>query len=356
MAESKDGVKFARDDFQTENANFMKQLRLKQDFTDVTLVADDGLVRSHKMVLAAGSSVFQDLLGGVLRDQACPCIFLWGVKKKHLELLLDFFYCGETDMAEEDVSFFLELSNRLGMVGLQLGPRNKDENLPEINHEAKLEDEGAIREELFFAHETALNQEAEPKKSLELKPRTKDRKLPEMKEEAQRNEGGDSSEGDQEHSTIKKLFSPGQEAVGTRPCKDQVPKEETHLPNDQMAFREELSLIHETAVKQEKPKDNLKEKRNRARKFLCDECLYRDKDRNGLRRHTQEKHTRREGDFECKRVWCLVKMPTKHDQILHVKECKWFCPVAGCSRKGLYKTRDIEEHKSSHKSRLKRSL
>ena len=61
MAESKGGVKFARDDFQIDNANFMKKLWVKQDFTDVTLVADDGLVRSHKVVLAAGSSVFQDL-------------------------------------------------------------------------------------------------------------------------------------------------------------------------------------------------------------------------------------------------------------------------------------------------------
>ena len=115
-------------------------------------------------------------------------------------------------------------------------------------------------------------------------------------------------------------------------------------------------MIHETAVKQEKSKEKIKVKRNRTRKFLCDECLYRSKDRHGLRRHTEERHTRREGDFECKRVWCLVKMPTKHDLILHVKECKWFCPVAGCSRRGLYKTRDIQEHKSSHKSRLKRSV
>ena len=217
MAESKGGVKFARGDFQTENANFMKQLRLKQDFTDVTLVADDGIVRSHKMILAAGSSVFQNLLGGVLRDQTCPCIFLWGVKKKHLDLLLDFFYLGETDMAEEDLQIFLELSNRLGLVGLQREPRTKDENLPEMNHEAKLEDEEDFREELFFVHETAFKQEEEPKKSLKM----------------------------------RRIVS---------------------------------------------------------RKFPCDQCTYRDKDKSGLKRHMQRKHAGREGDFECKRVWCLAEM------------------------------------------------
>ena len=265
MAESKDGVKFARDDFQTENANFMKQLRLKQDFTDVTLVADDGLVRSHKVVLAAGSSVFQDLLGGVLRDQTCPCIILWGVKKKHLDLLLDFFYLGETDMAEDDLQIFLELSNRLGLVGLQLGPITNDENFPEINHEAKLEDEGVFREELFFAHETALKQEEEPKKSLKLKPRTKDENLPEMNHEA-------------------KL-------------------------EDEEDFREELFFDHETALKQqEEPKKSLKMRRIVPRKFPCDQCPYRHKDRNGLKMHVQKKHTGREGGFECKRVWCLAEL------------------------------------------------
>ena len=252
MAESKDWVKFARDDFQTENANFMKQLRFKQDFTDVTLVADDGLVRSHKVVLAAGSSVFQDLLGGVLRDQTCPCIFLWGVKKKHLDLLLDFLYCGETDMAEEDLQIFSELSNRLGLVGLKLEPRTKDETLPETNHEAKLEDEEDFREELFFAHETALKQKEEPKKSLNLKPRTK--------------------------------------------------------LEDEEDFREELFFVHESVLKPDESKKNLKMKRIVSRKFPCDHCPYRHRDRNGLKMHAQKKHTGREGGFECKRVWCLAEM------------------------------------------------
>ena len=264
MAESKGGVKFARDDFQTENANFMKQLRLKQDFTDVTLVADDGFLRSHKVVLAAGSLVFQDLLGGALRDQTCPCIFLLGVKKKHIDLLLDFFYLGETDMAEEDLQIFFQLSKRLGLVGLQREARTKDENLPEINHEANLEDEEDFREELFFVHETALKQKEEPKKSLKLKPRTKDENLPEMNHEA-------------------KL-------------------------EDEEDFREELFFDHETALKLEEPKKSLKMRRIVPRKFPCDQCPFRHKDRNGLKTHVQKKHTGREGDFECKRVWCLAEM------------------------------------------------
>ena len=119
-------------------------------------------------------------------------------------------------MAEEDLQIFSELSNRLGLVGMKLEPRTKDETLPETNHEAKLEDEEDFREELFF--------------------------------------------------------------------------------------------VHETVLKPDESKKNLKMKRIVSRKFPCDHCPYRHKDRNGLKMHAQKKHTGREGGFECKRVWCLAEM------------------------------------------------
>ena len=131
-------------------------------------------------------------------------------------------------MAEEDLQIFLELSNRIGLVGLQLEPRTKDENLPKMNHEAK------------------------------------DENLPEMNNEA-------------------KL-------------------------EDEEDFREELFFVHETALKPEEPKKSLKMRRIVSRKFPCDQCTYRDKDKSGLKRHMQRKHAGREGDFECKRVWCLAEM------------------------------------------------
>ena len=131
-------------------------------------------------------------------------------------------------MAEEDLQIFLELSNRLGLVGLQREPRTKDENLPKMNHEAK------------------------------------DENLPEMNHEA-------------------KL-------------------------EDEEDFREELFFVHENALKPEEPKKSLKMRRIVSRKFPCDQCPYRDKDRSGLKRHVQRKHAEREGDFECKRVWCLAEM------------------------------------------------
>ena len=45
-----------------------------------------------------------------------------------------------------------------------------------------------------------------------------------------------------------------------------------------------------------------------AHAFLIHFCPYRDRDRSGLKGHVQKKHTGREGDFECKRVWCLAEM------------------------------------------------
>ena len=98
------------------------------------------------------------------------------------------------------------------------------------------------------------------------------------------------------------------------------------------------------------PENVFKVKRSVARNFPCNDCPYMDRDRNGLRRHMQRKHTEREGGFECKRVWCLVRMPTLHEIILHMADCKWFCSAPSCSRRGLLRTRDIQDHESFHKA------
>ena len=83
-------IPMAWDNFQTEKSNHIKQLRWKDDFSDVTLVTDDGQVKSHKIVLVAGCHFFRHLLGEILREQSQPCIYLWGVKLKLLNHLLDF--------------------------------------------------------------------------------------------------------------------------------------------------------------------------------------------------------------------------------------------------------------------------
>ena len=250
-------VSLAWVNFQAENQNHIKQLRTKADFSDVTLVTDDGQVKSHKMVLAAGSSFFQQLLKEVLTEHSQPCIYLWGVNLKQLNHLLDLLYLGDTEMPEENVNQFLEIVKQLGVRGLVTEPTEGCENVDAMKIEAK----------------------------------------PEINDE-------DKSMSTKDHKFVVENF----------------------------------------------PENVLKVKRSVARNFPCNDCPYMDRDRNGLRRHMQRKHTEREGGFECKRVWCLVRMPTLYEIILHMADCKWFCSAPSCSRRGLLRTRDIQDHESFHKA------
>ena len=283
MTLSEDGslIHMAWDHFQTENSNYIKQLRLGQNFTDVTLVTDDGQVKSHKTVLAAGCRFFQQLLGEVLREQSQPCIYLWGVKLKQLNHLLDFLYLGEIVISEENAHAFLELSKQLGLTGLMKKPNPGCENVNVIKSETK--------PDINYGDENIL---AEDKKT-----KTGHQFSFAIVQEIEQRVQGESPNG---------------------------------------------------------PEQVLKGNQIIARNFPCKDCPYRDRDRNGLRRHMQKKHT--EGKFECKRVWCCVRLPTMHQLILHMADCKWLCPAPGCPRKGLLRTRDIQEHESFHKSQIKKGV
>ena len=141
---------------------------MQQDFSDVTLVTDDGQVESHKIVLSAGSSFFEQLLGETLREQSHPCIFLWGVKLKTLNQLLDFLYLGEVVIPQETADNFIELSKQLGLAGLLREPSPGCENSDAIKIETKRErnyeekgmfaEDKKARNEFSFTNEKAFEQ------------------------------------------------------------------------------------------------------------------------------------------------------------------------------------------------------
>ena len=74
---------FQWNDFQTNLNTAFKNLREDNDFNDVTLACEDGLqVEAHKVVLAAASPVFQNLLRK--NKHTHPLIYMRGMKSGDL--------------------------------------------------------------------------------------------------------------------------------------------------------------------------------------------------------------------------------------------------------------------------------
>ena len=118
-------------DFQENIGTSFENLRQAANFSDVTLVSDDGeQIECHKVILAASSPFFEKLLKR--GDHPRPLIFLRGVKKADLDAVIDFLYCGEANILQENLESFLAIAEDLQVKGLQL-----DKGLPGQRYERK---------------------------------------------------------------------------------------------------------------------------------------------------------------------------------------------------------------------------
>ena len=106
--------------------------RKDKDFADVTLACEDGnQMEAHKVILAASSPFFQNLLKRNTHNH--PLIYMRGVKSEDLSALITFLYSGEAFVKQENVEAFLLFADELqvqGLAGLNY-ERNKDKVLKE---------------------------------------------------------------------------------------------------------------------------------------------------------------------------------------------------------------------------------
>ena len=110
-------------DFETNIKNAFHDLREEKDFADVTLVCVDGNVEAHKVILSAGSTLFQKILKE--NSHSKPLIYLKGVKFSELNSVLKFIYHGEASLATANLNSFLALAEELEVKGL----RDKDRDV-----------------------------------------------------------------------------------------------------------------------------------------------------------------------------------------------------------------------------------
>ena len=83
--------------FKSTVSESFSQLRREEHFYDVTLVSDDDeLISAHKVVLAASSGFFKNIL--TKSSHANPLLYLNGIKSKELHFIMDYIYNGKVEM------------------------------------------------------------------------------------------------------------------------------------------------------------------------------------------------------------------------------------------------------------------
>ena len=92
-------------------AVMLRQFYQEQDFTDVTLVCDDGIITAHSIVLSACSPLFSSLLKKEVTSQIS--IHIANTTASHLQSLLALLYYGEVIITGHDLDHLLSLASQL---------------------------------------------------------------------------------------------------------------------------------------------------------------------------------------------------------------------------------------------------
>ena len=129
-------------DFRNNIASSFGKLRRDKDFTDVTLVCEDGQqVEIHKFVLVSASPFFRKILKGA-QQHSHPWIYMRDIKSEVLTAMVDFLYQGETNIYQENLDSFLALAGELQLTGLQEdGRKPPDEKISTVEDAKSLKTE-----------------------------------------------------------------------------------------------------------------------------------------------------------------------------------------------------------------------
>ena len=122
----------------------LTELRSIDDFADVTLVTEDKMKFSaHKILLSSCSNTLKFILKDNIHPK--PLLYMSGINSKNLGLILDYIYCGEVKLFQEQLNGFLESAKKLEIKGLEAVNHDKT-SLDELEQDNVKFDDFTIEE------------------------------------------------------------------------------------------------------------------------------------------------------------------------------------------------------------------
>ena len=153
--------------FQEDLALSLQRLRADGDFSDVTLVCEDGeQFGAHRVILASLSPVFESIFKRNCHHPQ-PLIYMRGVSSSPLGQVLMFLYQGEVEVPEDGLHDFLAFAKEFKVKGLVEKPDTTAVFIPEKSdhqNDLKVEHHSDVDDKLrriFKSEEAHLNDEIE---------------------------------------------------------------------------------------------------------------------------------------------------------------------------------------------------
>ena len=114
---STEGLILKWNDFEQNASLTFKNSKQNLDFSDVTLVAEDGQnIEAHKLIISSGCEFFSNMFN--LNKTGNSIVFMRGVGFETLSAIVDFIYSGETKIPRRGLAEFLSIADDLKLRGL----------------------------------------------------------------------------------------------------------------------------------------------------------------------------------------------------------------------------------------------
>ena len=131
------------DDFKDHVNEAFQNLIGDNDFADVTLACGDGQqIKAHKVILAASSPFLENLLRSNAHPH--PLIFMRGVEFDNLQAIVNWLYCGETSVYQENLESFLQVAEEIQITGF--AAKSKEPDAKEVKAVLKNRKEKVIKQ------------------------------------------------------------------------------------------------------------------------------------------------------------------------------------------------------------------
>ena len=103
-------------EFERNVSGAFQELREDKEFFDVTIACEDDQVEAHKVIISACSPFFRRILSRMKNSH--PLLYLKGVRSVDLVSVINFMYYGEVNVAQEELTSFLNVAEDLKVKGL----------------------------------------------------------------------------------------------------------------------------------------------------------------------------------------------------------------------------------------------
>ena len=153
-----EGLILKWNDFEQNASSTFKSSKGNLEFSDVTLVAEDGQqMEAHKLIISSGCEFFTNMFN--INRAGHTVVFMRGIKFEVLSAIVDFIYSGETKISRKDLTDFITVADELKLKGL-----SKEKTLEEYeNSKEKIleEYENGIKDSMNEAIKNELNQDCD---------------------------------------------------------------------------------------------------------------------------------------------------------------------------------------------------